>query len=406
MDLSVFDAGQRIYVAGSSNEPSTLLAMLAEAASRGSLPRDLHFVQFPLGRFNRCDFTAWHDSYQMTTVFMTPHLRGAAAGRLHFVPMQMRSVYDYLSRGIDIALLQVARDRDGVLRLGPNADFTGAILDSDALIVVELNEGIVAPAGCPAIDEARIAQLCTSQRPLHSTEPPEIDEAAAVIGALVADLIEDGDCVQTGIGMIPAAILKSLEAKNDLGMHGGLIDDGGMELIRRGVITGAMKAVDRGLHITGMALGTQRLYDWLADRGDVVFRGANHTHEVGVIRQLDNFVSVNSAVEVDLMGQINAEVAGGRQISGTGGSVDFMRGAKASRGGRSIVALNATARGGEVSRIVPRVCVVTALRTDVDIVVTEYGVASLKHLPLEGRAQALTEIAAPRFRDELKGMVA
>ena len=141
---------------------------------------------------------------------------------------------------------------------------------------------------------------------------------------------------------------------------------------------------------------------WLATQRNVVFRGANHTHEVSAIRQLDGFVSVNSAVEVDLFGQVNSEMTGDRQISGTGGSVDFMRAAKASKDGRSIVAMKATARGGSVSRIVPKVEMVTALRTDVDTVVTEYGVAQIKDLPNAARAEAMIEIAAPQFRDQLR----
>ena len=148
-----------------------------------------------------------------------------------------------------------------------------------------------------------------------------------------------------------------------------------------------------------MALGSAALLEWLARRGDVVFRGADYTHEVRVIRDIPNFVSINSAVEIDLFGQVNAERVGGRQISGTGGSVDFMRAAKASKGGRSIVAMTATARGGSVSRIVPRVDLVTALRTDIDLVVTEYGVADLKHASTAARVDALIEIAAPGFRE-------
>ena len=150
-----------------------------------------------------------------------------------------------------------------------------------------------------------------------------------------------------------------------------------------------------------MALGSELLVNWLAHAPEVQFRGANYTHDLGVIRQLDNFVSINSAVEVDLFGQVNAEYAAGRQLSGTGGSVDFMRAAAASRGGRSIVAMNATAKGSSVSRIVPRVDLVTALRTDVDMVVTEYGIAELKGRSVEVRREALTAIAAPRFRNQL-----
>ena len=196
--------------------------------------------------------------------------------------------------------------------------------------------------------------------------------------------------------------IRDRSSKNDLGMHGGLIDDAGRQLVDLGVLSGKSKTIDKGKHVTGMALGTDKLYEWLAFQKDVVFRGANYTHEVSVISQIDDFVSINSAVEIDLYGQINSEFAGGRQISGTGGSVDFMRAAKSSKRGKSIVAMNATAKGGEVSRIVQKVELVTALRTDVDIVVTEFGVANLKDLPVDQRADALVEIAAPAFREELR----
>ena len=397
MDISCLQPGQRIFVGGSSNEPTGLLdALRAEA-----LPDHLHFVQFPLAGYNREDFTAWQPTYRQTTMFMGPNLRNADPGRLHFVPMQMRAIYDYLGRDIDVALIQVARDRGGRLRLGPNVDFAGAALAGAKVVLAELNEAFVAPAGCPPIDESRIDGMLVTHRPLHEFPAPAIDPSATAIGERVAGLIRDGDCIQTGIGAIPAAILGALTDRSDLGLHGGLIDDGGMALIRNGNITGANKPVDTGLHVTGMALGSHALMDWLADAPRVRFKGADHTHEVGVIRQLPGFVSINSAVEIDLMGQVNAEFAGGRQISGTGGSVDFMRGARLSPGGRSIVAMTATARG-VASRIVPRVEVVTALRTDVDIVVTEYGVANLRDLPLEARAEALIALAAPEFRDELR----
>ena len=390
--------GQRIFVAGSSNEPTALL----EAMAQMQLPEDLHFLQFPIAGLNGVDFTTWNDSADITTFFMTPTLAKADVQRVHYLPMQMRAVFDYLAKDVDVCLLQVAHDRNGVLRVGPNVDFVAAVLSGARIVIAELNRHIVAPLGCPRIESAQIDYLFESDRSLATMATPKIDEAAQSIGKLVAGLINDGDCVQTGIGAIPAAILNELSAKNDLGLHGGLIDAGGMRLIEAGNVNGARKAIDRGLHITGMALGDSELFDWLADQPSVVFRGADHTHEVSAIAELDNFVSINSAVEVDLFGQVNAEFAGGKQISGTGGSVDFMRAAKASKGGRSIVAMNATARGGTVSRIVPQVDMVTALRTDVDIVVTEFGVAQLKNLPNRQRQDALIEIAAPQFRDELR----
>jgi 4-hydroxybutyrate CoA-transferase len=389
---------QRIFVTGSSNEPTALINHLAEL----NLPDQLEFIQFPLAGYNQTDFTQFNSTAVMTTFFMTPSLLGADPSRLQFLPMQMRAIYDYLSTNVDVALVQVARDRKGVLRLGPNVDFAGAAMNSAPIILAELNHSHIAAEGCPPINLNQIDFLFESERPLVQQLPPEIDTKATQIGTCVANFISDGDCIQTGIGAIPAAILKQLEDKSDLGFHGGLIDDAGMSLIRNGNVTGQKKPLDQGLHITGMALGSSELHDWLAGTPEVAFRGANYTHEMTTIRQLPNFVSVNSAVEIDLYGQINAEYAAGRQISGTGGSVDFMRAAKASPGGRSIVAMNATARRGSVSRIVPKVEMVTALRTDVDIVVTEYGSAELKYLPNQARAEALINIAAPQFRDDLR----
>ena len=392
------ESGQRIFVSGGTNEPASLLDALREA----KLPRALNFIQFPIGGLNQTDFTAFNDTARVTTFFMTPALAKADLDRVEYLPMQMRATYDYLLDDLDVALIQIGRDRHGDLRLGPNVDFLDAVLSSADTVIAELNHQLVVPAGCPKISPERLDCIFESDRPVPEMQPPQLDDAALEIGRLVGDLIQDGDCIQTGIGAIPAAILAQLKDKSDLGMHGGLIDDAGMALIRNGNVTGARKGIDTGFHITGAAMGTHELIEWLGETPRVLFRSANHTHEVAAIRQLDNFVSVNSAVEIDLDGQINAEYAGGRQISGTGGSVDFMRAAKASNGGRSIVAMNATARGGTVSRIVRRVEMVTALRTDVDLVVTEYGVADLKNLPVRARHAALIDIAAPQFRDELR----
>ncbi len=399
--LNLLAPGQRIFVAGSSNEPTGLLDAMADL----QLPERLNMIQFPIPGLNSVDFTSWNPSIQLTTFFMTPTLAKADMERVDYLPMQMRAVFDYLSQDVDVCLLQVAYDRDGVLRIGPNVDFAAAVLASAKVVIAELNTALRAPLGCPRIEPEQIDYLFECDRPLTPMAEPRVDAAALEIGKLVAELINDGDCLQTGIGAIPAAILNELGSKNDLGLHGGLLDVGGLRLIEAGNVNGSCKAIDHGLHITGMALGDKALFDWLADQSAVIFRGADHTHEVSAIAQLENFVSINSAVEVDLFGQVNAEYAGGRQISGTGGSVDFMRAAKASKGGRSIVAMNATARGGSVSRIVPSVDMVTALRTDVDMVVTEYGVARLKNLPNRQRAAALIDIAAPQFRDALRAQM-
>ncbi|MCR9276699.1 MAG: acetyl-CoA hydrolase [Pseudomonadaceae bacterium] len=391
--------GAQIFVAGSSNEPVELVNVIGSIVA----DRHLHFFQFPLAGFNTTDFTALGPNVELTTVFMTPALRSAVSQRLHFLPMQMRAMNDFCRhKAFDLVLIQGCYDAAGDLRLGPNADFAEAAMSRADKVLVEINSALVPAAGAPHLNSEKLAGFVTSERAAHEPAAVVIDETARAIAKNVAGIVRDGDCLQTGIGGIPAAILDALSDHNDLGMHGGLIDDGGRLLIEKGVINGARKSIDRGRHITGMALGSPALHTWLAQREDVVFKGADYTHEFSVLQQIENFVSINSAVEVDLQGQVNAEVVGGRQISGTGGSLDFMRGARASKGGRSIVAMTATARRGEVSRIVQRVEHVTAARTDIDLVVTEYGVADLRYASLDERRELLINVAAPNFRDQLQ----
>lgn len=400
--IDLLSPGSCVYVSASASEPRGLLRIIEE---HGSTLRDLRWIQFPLGAVNKTDLSALTTNSVQDTFFMAPSLKtGLSEGRVRFLPMHMRTVFDFLSNEpLDVALLQAAKDKHGKLRFAPNVDFLDAVKRSAKHLVVEVNDAYLAPINCPPVPDDAITIPVSSDKPVFPTVT--LDETSEKIGALIASLIHDGDCIQTGIGAVPAAILANLGDCNDLGFHGGLIDDGVMKLIRAGNLNGSAKTIDQGSHITGMALGSDDLLDWLAEgegAESVMFRSANYTHEFNVISQIDNFVSINSAVEIDLMGQVNAEVAGGKQISGTGGSVDFMRSAKASKGGRSIIAMSATARGGSVSRIVPRVDVVTALRTDVDIVVTEFGIADIRYDSLPARADKLIGIAHPDFRDELR----
>ena len=404
--LALLTPGATIYVGGSCAEPRGILDALT---GMGLDVPDISYIQQPLGAVNQRDLSTLSPGASQRTFFMTPFLQdGLAVGRVEFVPMHMRTIFDHLQgSAIDVAILQGARDRNGELRFGPNVDYVDAVLESAKSIVIELNTSFTAPIGAPRIDPARIDLLVETEAARPTYPLSGSDDTSDKIGELIAGLIHDGDCLQTGIGAVPAAILKNLEDRNDLGFHGGLMDNGIMDLINQGVINGSRKTLDGHQHVLGMALGDDTLLDWLANDAaaeNVVFRSADYTHEISVISQIDNFVSVNSAIEIDLMGQVNAEVAGGRQISGTGGSVDFMRSAKASRNGRSIVAMASTARGGSVSRIVPKVSTVTALRTDVDIVVTEFGVADLRHASLASRREQLIAVAHPDFRDQLKAV--
>lgn len=397
--------GMRIYVSGSSNEPQRLIQALAQ---RPQCAAGVTFVQFPLPGINVTDFSALHPEARMEAFFLTPELRpGFERRRVQLVPMQMRRVFDYLQRcaRFDLSLVQLGDSRDGEFLPGPCVDFHEAAMANTQAVVAEVNSRVPRLAHAPAIAAERVDYILPSARALDEYPSPRIDANARAIGAHVASLVADGSCIQTGIGAIPAAVLDALGEKNDLGVHSGLIDDGVMRLAARGVINGRRKAIDTGVVVTGMAIGSAELYAWLDGREEVRFTGADYTHEISVIARLERFVSINSAVEVDLYGQVNAEMVGARQLSGTGGALDFMRGARASSGGKSIIALTATARRGAISRIVsqlPAGTAITAPRTDVDYVVTEHGIAHLHGLSVDARAQALIDIAAPEFRTQLR----
>jgi len=389
--------GYTIYVGGSTNEPGALLDQLTN-------PFDLHFIQQPIAAVNKRDLSSLGENCTQETYFMTPFLKtGLASKRVRFIPMQMRAIHDHIeNQSIDVALLLASPDINGDLRFGLNNDYISAVLHSAQTTIVEVSDAFVSPIGSMLVDD-NADYLYASHTPATIFPNVAIDQISSDIARQVANLIHDGDCIQTGIGAVPAAILVNLTDLNDLGLHSGIIDDGIMKLIVAGNMNGRCKPIDQHQHIAGMVLGSHELHTWLENERSVQLRSADYTHEMNIVRQLDNFVSINSAVEIDLYGQVNAEVVNGQQISGTGGSVDFMRAAKSSDGGRSIVAMSATARNGSVSRIVKQVEMVTALRTDVDLVVTEYGVANLKSASINDRAEALVQIAHPDFRDELTG---
>jgi acyl-CoA hydrolase len=240
-----------------------------------------------------------------------------------------------------------------------------------------------------------------------STPPVEVSPAA--IGAVeeavarhITDYIGDGTVLQIGIGAVPDAVVRLLRDRRDLGVHSGMMGDGLVGLVEAGVITNARKRIDPGVSITGALIGTRRLYDFAHRNPALRMCPTSYTHDAAVLAQLDNLVTLNSALEVDLTGQVNAEQSGESYIGGTGGQVDFVRAGLRSPGGRSIIALPATARNGTVSRITAALSgPVTTARTEVDLVVTEYGAAELAGKSLAERARRLIGIAHPGFRDEL-----
>lgn len=397
--------GMTVFVAGATAEPREILEALSE---EGECCAGVRFVSVSLPGINRTDFTALNRQAQSTAFFATPDNRQSIAdGRTEFIPLQYSAIYDYLRHelSVDIALVQLPESQGDRLNLGISVDFLPSVLERAGMLIGEINIRQPAPGGAPGITQSRLDYAVRCDRPVPVIEAAEVDEAVSRIGRHIAELIQDGDCLQIGIGGIPGATMAALTERNDLGFHSGMITDGVMDLARSGNITGRKKTVDTELMVSGATLGSRELIEWAGRAPKLKIRPVGYTHDIDLLRRIDNFVSINAALEVDLFGQVNADMLAGRQISATGGSIDMMRGAALSRGGRSVIALKSTARGGSVSCIRPALSsgtATTALRTDVDYVVTEFGACRIRHLPVMARAAALIEIAHPDFRDRLR----
>ena len=397
--------GMTVFIASVTAEPREILAALAR---QGESCAGVRFVSVSIPGINSGNFTDYHEEIRATAFFATPENRKAiAAGRIDFIPMQYRAIYDYLEHelDIDIAIIQLPPVGDGDFSVGIGSDFSSAVIEKAAMVIGEINQRQPSAPDAQRFPLSQLDFAVACARPVATFHQSVLDNTARIIGGHVADLIGDGDCLQIGIGSIPDATLAALTDKSDLGFHSGMISGGVKTLINNGNMTGQNKAIDTGRHVTGVALGDDAFIDWAGNAPDISFRPVSYTHDIGVLRQIDNFVSINSTVEIDLFGQVNAEMLAGKQISGTGGGVDMMRGAAVSRGGRSIVALSATAGAGRFSRIVatlPPGNAATALRTDVDYIVTEYGARKIRHMSVKQRAETLIEIAAPEFRDQLR----
>ena len=396
--------GMTVFVQGASGQPTPILQALAEApeASDG-----VHYVGCFIPGFNVVDPASFHASARLTSFFVFGAIaRSHATGKVRFLPLHYSGIWDYLAGlEIDLALIQVKPpDRSGRCSLGVSVHFVPAVLDRAKVIVAEINAAMPRPAHSYEIPYDRLDHVVETERPLVAVPTGGLPPETHRIGTHVAGMIDDGDTIQIGIGKVPAAVLASLRDRRGLGLHGGLVSDEVADLHETGVLTGARKLRDAGTMVCTAALGSPRVYDWAGRCPELRFAPVSYTHDLRVLAQLEHFVAINSVLAVDLSGQANAEMLEGRQVSGTGGLLDFVRGALLSKGGRSILALPSTAGGGRSSRIVPRLGagdVVSCPRADADIVVTEHGVAYLRDKSIDERAAALISIADPAFRRDL-----
>lgn len=310
------------------------------------------------------------------------------------------------SFSVDVAVISMTPpDKDGYCSFGLSCDYSKAAAKSAKLLIAEMNEMMPYTMGKENrmhISEIDFIIPCSYFLP--EIPLPEITEVENNIGKYCASLVNDGSTVQLGIGAIPHAVALYLSEKNDLGVHTEMFSDSLMELMKKGVVNNSRKNINKGKSVSAFVMGTKSLYDFVDNNADVELFPVDYVNDPYVISQNDNVVSINSCLEIDLMGQVNSESIGLDQYSGVGGQVDFVRGAKKSKNGVSIMAMPSTASNGKISRIVPLLSpgsAVTTSRNDVDVVVTEYGVADLRYKTLSQRAEKLISIAHPDFREEL-----
>jgi acetyl-CoA hydrolase len=403
--VAVIADGMRVLVGSGAAAPESLIAAFC---ARALGLRDIEACQIlTLGDAPYAS-AALAGHVRANALFIGPNVRAAVAeGRADFTPVFLSEVASLL-RGplpIDVALVQVSPpDAHGYCSLGVSVDVVKPAVDSAKLVVAEVNPRMPRTHGDSFVHVSRIDHLVNVDHPLPELAPEPVTGTARKIGGHVAGLIRDGDTLQLGIGDIPNAILSELVSHRDLGIHTEMFSDGVVDLVARGVVTNARKTLHRGKLVTTFVMGTKRLYDFVDDNAAVEMHPSHYVNDPFVIARNRGMVAINSALAVDLTGQVCADSLGARFYSGVGGQVDFFRGAARSEGGRPIVALPATAKGGTVSRIdveLPPGSGVTTSRNDVHYVVTEFGVAALHGRTIRERVHALVAVAHPEFREKL-----
>lgn len=403
--VELVTSGSRITFSGNAGVPTVLLDALC---ARSDELRDVEVMTLltlgdaPWARPER------RRAFRTTALFIGENLRQAVNdGDADYTPIFLSEIPRLFRERapIDVALVQVSPPDDhGYCSLGVSVDIVKPAAHLARVVIAEVNPRCPRTHGDAFLHVSRFAAIVEVDHDLPELAPPAIDDVARRIGANVASLIEDGDTLQLGIGGIPDAVLAHLEDRRDLGVHTEMFSDGVMRLVEKGVITGERKPIHRGKVVTSFLMGTRELYRWAHDNPVVEMHPSDYTNDPWVVARHDRFVAVNSAIQVDLTGQVVSDSIGRRFYSGIGGQVDFIRGAARAAHGRPVIALPSTAKGGTISRIVceldPGAGVVTS-RGDVHFVVTEWGVVDLWGRPVRERARALIAVAHPEHRDAL-----
>lgn len=402
LDLSQYlKPGDHIVMGQACGEPSTLIdALIAQGKDIGGLSA------FIATSFSGAFQPENASSFALSSMGAIGALRVMTkAQALQVVPCHVGQIGPLIEQGIigcDIAFLQVSpADDDGNHSFGLVSDHTRAMVAKARIVIAEINEQVPFSFG-EMLHASEIDIAVPVSRPPVEVAPAKISETDEAIARHCAEFIGDGSVIQTGVGAVPDAILRMLADRKDLGVHSGMLGDGLVDLVEAGVITNARKEINRGISINGALVGTRRLYDWAHRNPAIRMSATSYTHDAGVLAQLSRLVTLNSAMEVDVTGQVNAEASGPAYMGGTGGQVDFVRAGVRSPGGHSIIALPSTAKQGTISKIVTALSgPVTTARTEADLIVTEFGAAQLRGQPVAERARRMAAIAHPDFREEL-----
>jgi acyl-CoA hydrolase len=399
-------SGMRVFIHGAAATPTPLVEALARRT-------DLEQVTvYHLHTNGPAPFADPGQAGRIFSVslFTGPPLRAAInEGRADFIPVFLSDIPSLFESGlipIDVALLQLsAPDRHGYCTLGTSVDAALAASRAARHVVAEINEQAPRTHGNTLVPLTRLSAFIHTNRPLHAHPPAQPSAVEEEIGAHVATLVPNGATLQMGIGAIPDAVLARLHDKEDLGVHTEMFSDGVMALIKAGAVTNRLKNVHKGRTVTSFVAGSTELFDFVHDNPFIEFHPCDRTNDTAIIRRNDRVVAINSALEVDLSGQVCADSIGFRIYSGIGGQMDFIRGAALSQGGVPVIALPATAASGTVSRIVPSLkpgAGVVTTRGHVHWVATEYGAVNLFGRSLRDRADLLISIAHPDMRGELR----
>lgn len=390
------DQGRDVFAPGCAGHSLLFEAWLRAAPARCA---GLRFTGVHIPTVNTFDFAGLHPRARQRTIFLSADLRDSwLQGRVEYQPMTYTATWRWLrdTAQIDTVLVQVAPpDDDGNCSLGLACDFTPAVWPRARRVLAHINPRMPRTRG-PSIPLARITAAIEQDMPLLEIPDPPAEPAMDAVAAQVATLVDNGATLQLGLGRLQSAVLRAVRERRNLRIHSGMVSDGLLGLLDSGALSAAPDAV-----VAGVALGTPALYD--AAARSVCFREVGHTHDHAVLGAIPRLTAINSALSVDLLGQVNGEFLSGRQLSGVGGLPDFLQGARQSTGGRGIIALPAATPRGD-SRIVPVLPAgpVSLARVDADCIVSEHGIADLRHLDVHARARALIAIAAPEHREALE----